>query len=436
MIGVVADDITGAHDIGSMFVKSGAVVHVFSYDQGLIPEDISRWQLPDVVILDTDSRFDSPEAAYNKVFGATKLLKELGCRQFYKKTCSVFRGNIGPEFDAMLDALNEDFAGVVVGFPKNGRQTIDGIHYVHGVKLEESEFRNDPVHPMDRSSLVDLLASQTKRRVGLVRHAVVGQGVVQLREEVAGMRGHYQYVIFDVVDQTSLKTIANALHHLPVLGGSSALAEELPVKVRERGIQDQGSLPPSNGMGILCAAGSLMPQTKAQVEYMRQRGASVFELDTLKVLDQGERSLTIQDLCRRMGAALQQGDNVVVHTSNDPEVVAKTKEKGQDQGQSTTEVSRLVSEALAEVVASCVEQLGLNRLMIAGGDTSAAVCSRLGIKGMRVWHEIEPGIPSCVSLGDRPLFLVLKSGSFGSPDFFAKAIAHLKDGGTPGSPTD
>ncbi|NLY30623.1 MAG: four-carbon acid sugar kinase family protein, partial [Firmicutes bacterium] len=286
------------------------------------------------------------------------------------------------------------------------------------------------------SSLVDLLASQTKRRVGLVRHAVVGQGVVQLREEVAGMRGHYQYVIFDVVDQTSLKTIANALHHLPVLGGSSALAEELPVKVRERGIQDQGSLPPSNGMGILCAAGSLMPQTKAQVEYMRQRGASVFELDTLKVLDQGERSLTIQDLCRRMGAALQQGDNVVVHTSNDPEVVAKTKEKGQDQGQSTTEVSRLVSEALAEVVASCVEQLGLNRLMIAGGDTSAAVCSRLGIKGMRVWHEIEPGIPSCVSLGDRPLFLVLKSGSFGSPDFFAKAIAHLKDGGTPGSPTD
>ena len=86
----------------------------------------------------------------------------------------------------------------------------------------------------------------------------------------------------------------------------------------------------------------------------------------MKVLDQGERSLTIQDLCRRMGAALQQGDNVVVHTSNDPEVVAKTKEKGQDQGQSTTEVSRLVSEALAEVVASCVEQLGLNRLMIAG----------------------------------------------------------------------
>ena len=119
---------------------------------------------------------------------------------------------------------------------------------------------------------------------------------------------------------------------------------------------------------------------------MRQKGASILELDTLKILDDGERTTTIQELCRRIGAALQQGDDVVVHTSNDPEVVAETKKMGQAQGQSTTEVSRIVSEALAEVVASCVEQLGLNRLLIAGGDTSGAVCSRLGIKGMRVWQ--------------------------------------------------
>jgi len=428
MIGVVADDITGAHDIGSMFAKSGALVHVFSYNEGLIQDKISRWQLPDVIILDTDSRFDSPQVAYKKVFEATRLLQALGCRQFYKKTCSVFRGNIGPEFDAMLDALAEDFAGIVVGFPKNGRQTIDGIHYVHGVKLEESEFRNDPVHPMERSNLVEVLASQTKRAVGLVRHTVVDQGVEPLREEVARLKGHYQYVIFDVVDQGSLKTIANALHHMPVLGGSSALAEELPVRVSERSTQSMSSLPPANGMGILCAAGSLMPQTKAQVEYMRQKGASILELDTLKILDDGERTMTIQELCRRIGAALQQGDDVVVHTSNDPEVVAETKKMGQAQGQSTTEVSRIVSEALAEVVASCVEQLGLNRLLIAGGAPSGAVCSRLGIKGMRVWQELEPGIPSCISLGDVPLFLVLKSGSFGGPDFFAKAIAHLRTG--------
>ena len=426
MIGVVADDITGSHDIGSMFAKSGALVHVFSYNEGLREENINRWELPDVIILDTDSRFDSPKVAYHKVFQATKMLRKLGCQQFYKKTCSAFRGNIGPELDAMLDALDEDFAGVVVGFPKNGRQTIDGIHYVHGVKLEDSEFRNDPVHPMDRSSLVELLQKQTERRVGLVGHTVISQGTDPLREEVRRLRGQYQYVVFDVVDQDSLKTIANALHHLPVFGGSSALAEELPVVRKERSTQGLSPLPPSTGMGILCAAGSLMPQTAAQVEHMRQGGSPVFELNSLKVLDEAKRTVAIGELSHRIGAALQQGDDVVVHTSNDPKIVEETKRVGQVQGLSTTTVSRLVSEALAEVVANCVEQLGLNRLLIAGGDTSAAVCSRLGVEGMRVWQEIEPGIPSCVSLGDLPLFLVLKSGSFGRPDFFAKAIAHLR----------
>jgi len=107
MIGVVADDITGSHDIGSMFAKSGALVHVFSYNEGLREENINRWELPDVIILDTDSRFDSPKVAYHKVFQATKMLRKLGCQQFYKKTCSAFRGNIGPELDAMLDALDE-----------------------------------------------------------------------------------------------------------------------------------------------------------------------------------------------------------------------------------------------------------------------------------------------------------------------------------------
>ncbi|HHV94258.1 MAG TPA: four-carbon acid sugar kinase family protein [Firmicutes bacterium] len=429
MIGVVADDITGAHDIGSMFAKSGALVHVFSYEEELSAEDIRRWGLPDVIVIDTDSRFDSPNAAYEKVFRAVRLLRVLGCRQFYKKTCSVFRGNIGPELDAVLDALGEDFAGIVVGFPKNGRQTIDGIHYVHGIKLEESEFRNDPVHPMHCSSLVELLASQTRRSVGLIRHTVVNQGVEAVRREVGRLRESHQYVIFDVVDQTSLKTIAGAIYHLPVLGGSSALAEELPVKIMDRDSQTAISPPPTNGMGILCAAGSLMPQTKAQVEYMRQQGIPVFELDTLQVLDDNRRHTLVQGLCRKVGGALQEGSDVVVHTSNDPGIVAETKRRGQVAGQSAAEVSRLVSEALAEVVANCVEELGLNRLLIAGGDTSASVCSQLGIKGMRVWREIEPGIPSCISLGGRPLFLVLKSGSFGSPDFFAKAAVHLRSGG-------
>src|SRR5699024_7786562 len=113
-------------------------------------------------------RLDDGKTAYHKVFHATKDIQTAGALQFFNKTCSVFRGNIGAEFDAMLDALDEEFAVVVLGFPGNGRQTIDGIHYVHGEKLEESQFKSDPVHPMKESNLVDILQSQTKRKVGSI----------------------------------------------------------------------------------------------------------------------------------------------------------------------------------------------------------------------------------------------------------------------------
>jgi len=91
------------------------------------------------------------------------------------------------------------------------------------------------------------------------------------------------------------------------------------------------------------------------------------------------------------------------------------------------EISRLVSETLAEETARALADIGQNRLVVASGETSAAVCARLGINGMRVWQEIEPGLPSCVSLNDPARMLVLKSGSFGKPDFFERALEHLKE---------
>jgi len=178
MIGVVADDITGANDIGIMFAKRGYLVYVYPYDAF---EAHSADKLPDVLILNTESRFDDPKVAYQKVFKATELLRGLNCTHFYKKTCSAFRGNIGAELDAMLDALNESFGIIVAAFPKNGRITKSGIHYVHGIPLEHSEFRNDPIHPMLKSNIVDILQDQTAKSVALVDYGQVHKGAKALK---------------------------------------------------------------------------------------------------------------------------------------------------------------------------------------------------------------------------------------------------------------
>jgi len=427
MIGVVADDITGANDIGIMFAKAGIVTHVYAYDafDGL---QASGGERPGAVVLDTNSRLDDPGTAYAKVREATRRLREAGASMWINKTCSVFRGNIGSEFDAMLDELGERFAVVVLGFPKNGRTTVDGIHYVRGVPLEQSEFRRDPVHPMTESRPADILQRQTGRRVAHLNRTAVARGPESLRRDIEGLRVHADYAILDVTDQEALRVIAQAVRDEYIVCGSSALAEELPGVVAF----DKGSAAPLRlggvaGKGILCAAGSLMPQTAAQLAYVQARGIPVCELDTRLLLREPDRTAAIRAAARKSSGLMLAGSHVVLHGSNDEHAVRETQRMGAELGLTRAEVSRLVSSGLAEAAALAMAESGQNRLIAAGGETSAAVCARLGVRGMRVHREIEPGLPSCVSLGGEPMLMVLKSGSFGGADFIDKAFRHLEE---------
>ncbi|RPI52331.1 MAG: four-carbon acid sugar kinase family protein [Chloroflexi bacterium] len=432
-MGVVADDITGANDIGIIFARTGYLVHVYTYDPATPFGYGDALAVPDVAILNTNSRLDPPRMAYDKVQAATRQLQAAGCRQFFNKTCSVFRGNIGPEFDAMLDTLGQEFAPVILGFPKNGRLTVDGVHTVHGVRLEESEFRHDPVHPMTRSNLVEILQSQTARKVAHLGHAAVERGPDALRREIASMRSHCNYLILDVVDQEALATIARAAWDCPVICGSSALAEELPaawghIAPAPVGPAARQAAPPLAATNaVLCVAGSLMPQTLAQIRHLAALGVPTLELDTLRLFESAGRQSALEALDRKLGAHLLAGRDVLLYAANSPEVVERTRAAGQARGLSLSQVSRLVSEALAEIAAGLAARTGLARLVTAGGETSAAVCARLGVDAVRVWREIQPGLPSCSSLGSPPLLLVLKSGSFGTPDFLEQAVAHLKE---------
>ncbi len=428
IMGVVADDVTGSNDIGSMFAKAGLLTHIYTFSEsGDYARLAAGHPAPEVSILDTNSRLATPEIAYQRVFAASRELQAAGCRQFFNKTCSVFRGNIGVEFDAMLDALEREFAVVVLGFPKNGRTTVDGIHYVHGRRLEDSEFQHDPIHPMTRSNIVEILQAQTRRRVALLTHEVVRQGSAALRQHIQAMRGRCNYLILDVTGQADLATIAGAVYDESVLCGSSALAEELPAVWGAGTLASEAlALATPRGLGILCAAGSLMPQTSAQIAHLHQQGARRVELDTLRLFDAAERAREIEGCARVITSALRAGQDVVFHAPTDPAAVAATRQAGSQAGLSATAVADRVSAAVAEVTARALEATGQNRLVVAGGETSAAVCQRLGVCGMRVWQEICPGLPSCVSLGEPAYLLVLKSGSFGGPDFFQQAIAHLR----------
>ena len=423
-IGIIADDTTGANDIGVMFNRGGytAKIETFRADAELQVDT-------NVLIVDTDSRLDSLEDSYNQVYKATKQLMQAGCSTFHNKTCSVFRGNIGAEFDAMLDALGEEFAVVSLAFPENGRRTEHGIHTVNGKLLEESGFLQDPVHPTTDSNLVHILSQQTERKVTYVDLEFVRKGAAILREKILEKKNEgYNYCILDSNTQEDLRIVAEAIADFKVICGSSAIGLELPAFYDEEPMKLTGKqFSADPDQGVLIISGSLTPQTKEQTAYFQAQGGLSFTLDSRSILTSDEKaSAEVKRIVSEVISFIADGKNVLVLADNNPEIVMETKELGDKAGLHPLEISKRVSAALAKIAKDVSDQVDLKRLVVAGGDTSGTVTRKLGIKGNYIIEEIDTGVPSGLSIG-REMLIVLKSGSFGKKDFFIRAIKHLKE---------
>jgi uncharacterized protein YgbK (DUF1537 family) len=431
LVGVVADDITGAGDIAGLFAGHGYAARVFTHDASLetVKARIQSART-DVAVVDTDSRLLEPVEAAERVRRATRALLEAGCTLFWKKTCSVFRGNVGQEFDAMLEVLRERFGVAVAAFPKNGRTTVNGVHRVRGVPLAESEFAHDPVHPRTTSNLVESLGAQTKRHVVSIglEHVRVDLDATLDAAEHAGAG----YALLDAETQDDLARIARAVATERVILGSSALAEELPRVWEQPAPFDalEGvHLNSRAGVfgiaaGVFGIAASVMPQTRAQLEAFTRAGGTVLVMDSRAALESPDE--TVQDLVTASSAILERGGDVVVRSENTADGVAAARAYGAGLGLDAVAVSTRVSSLLAEVAKRAALETGVGRLVALGGDTSAALCRALEVAELLTLFELAPGLPMSLVVGAEPRLLVLKSGSFGAADFLLEAVRRLR----------
>ncbi len=81
-----------------------------------------------------------------------------------------------------------------------------------------------------------------------------------------------------------------------------------------------------------------------------------------------------------------------------------------------------VETILAGVAAGLVAA-GVQRLVVAGGETAGAVAGALGVTRLRIGPRIDVGVPWTIAESSPPIGLALKSGNFGAPDFFTRALA-------------
>ncbi|HTN48264.1 MAG TPA: 3-oxo-tetronate kinase, partial [Burkholderiaceae bacterium] len=410
LLGVIADDFTGAGDVANTLAGGGLRTTQFLG----IPERADADCEAGVIALKT--RSIAARDAVAQSLAALDWLRKQGCRQFLFKYCSTFdstsAGNIGPVAEALAEELGVSGVVACPAFPAVGRRVFSGHLFVGDRLLSESSLRHHPLNPMTDSDLRRWLRQQTRGEVGFVDIATVKGGRDALRDALqkCSMRGE-RLVIVDAIDEADLLAIGEACADAPLVTGASGVAVGMAAALARRGGLRGDSRQATRSTGAAAIlAGSCSARTLEQIERYRQSHPSM-PVDPAELIEGRIRAVDAASF------VLRERDAPLVYTSATPDRVAEAQRRfGADN------VAHAIESFLADVAERIVAD-GVRRLIVAGGETSGAVVTALGLKALDVGPEIEPGVP-VLQAGDRSI--VLKSGNFGGIDFFEKALRAMQ----------
>ena len=420
LLGVIADDYTGASDIANTIAKGGggspglATVQFLGVPSGKAPASCEAG----VVAL--KSRSIPVAEAIAQSLAAFDWLKAQGCTQFVFKYCSTFdstsEGNIGPVGEALAARLGVKGVIACPAFPGAGRTIYQGHLFVGDRLLNQSGLENHPLNPMTDADIRRWLALQAKTPVGLASwNGAVSKGAGALKAALDAAAGKGEtLVIVDAISDDDLLTIGDAVADAPLLTGGSGIAIGLSRNFIRKGLAKGAgsSFARVNGAEAILA-GSCSRATRGQIA----QHAKTHPTLNINVGDVMAGTVTVETLTAYIRA--NTGKAPLIYSSQPPEEVAALQAR---YGRET------VAHALDVLFASTATALvagGIRRLVVAGGETSGAVVSALGLDALAIGPEIDPGVPALSATSGAPLALALKSGNFGAVDFFAKALAKL-----------
>jgi uncharacterized protein YgbK (DUF1537 family) len=272
---------------------------------------------------------------------------------------------------------------------------------------------------MRESNLVKVLQPQTQHPVGLVSFATVEQGadVVRAAFETLAAQGP-AIAVADAVTNVHLRILGEALADAPLLTGGSGIALGLPDNFRKAGLLTSSTraasfTAPQGATAIL--AGSCSAATRGQVADAMAKGVAAYAIDPVALAEKRVTAAMILDWATpQLGAK-----PILIYSTAEPEAVRAIQERfGRDAA------GAMVEQCLGDVAKGLAER-GVSRLVVAGGETSGAVVGALGVSLLEIGPEIDPGVPWTLAADGKRMALALKSGNFGTPDFFTKSLSML-----------
>ena len=408
---MIADDFTGALDAGVQFAKKGfsTKVMVYSKDITVKAEDT------DVLVVDAETRHKQPLEAYRTILQIVKPAAESGVSYFFKKTDSALRGNIGAELTAMLDATGRTLLNFVPAFPQMNRVTVEGIHFIDGVPVDESVFGSDPFEPVTTSNVEELIHQQCEISVQTIP---AGNAPGECREKTIA--------VYNCSSDSDLQKTVTALKDAGSLGliaGCAGLAEILPEVL---GWQKKEIKEPVLPEKFLVVCGSVNPITVKQLDYAEKNGFVRIRLTPEQKLNKeyfsekdGKEWLDkFWDICSRNA-------KVIIDT-NDPEGDNETERYAVEHNISRKEVRERIPAALGEIIGNMVQRGLKSSMLMTGGDTLLGCMHHLGDTELTPVGEYEIGIVlSQLVSNNNKTHVFTKSGGFGEETLLTDMAAKI-----------
>ncbi|OOF59973.1 3-oxo-tetronate kinase [Rodentibacter myodis] len=409
MLGVIADDFTGASDIASFLVENGLhTVQMNGVPNAPLSEKV------DAIVISLKSRSNPVNEAIEQSLNALEWLQKCGCSQFYFKYCSTFdsteKGNIGPVTDALLDALNDDFTVITPALPVNGRTIFNGYLFVGDVLLNESGMRDHPITPMKEANLMRLMDAQARGKTGLVSYADVMQGAEYVKSCFVKLKQNgFRYAVVDAVDNRQLAVLAEAVSDLKLVTGGSGLGAYMAARLSgDKKATD--AFTPKKGRSVILS-GSCSVMTNKQVNAYKEKATGIY-LDVEKAIADNNYA---QTLFEQVLPHLDEPLAPMVYATVPPDQLKQIQHQfGGDQA------SHAIEQTFAQLAQLLKSNAHVENFITAGGETSSIVVQQLGFTGFQIGKQIAPGVPWLKVLGESTA-LALKSGNFGKESFFTDA---------------
>jgi 3-dehydrotetronate 4-kinase len=415
LIGCIADDFTGATDLANNLVRAGMrVVQTIGVPSLPLSSEV------DAVVVALKTRTIAPQEAVSQSLAALSWLKSQNARRIYFKVCSTFdstpQGNIGPVTEALMDALGTDFTIATPAFPDNKRTVFKGYLFAGDGLLNESGMQNHPLTPMTDANLVRVMQAQTKRKVGLIDYSVMARGASAVAERIAQLKASGVGVaIVDAISNEDLMRLGPALKDMPLVTAGSGVAIGLPQNFGIVPSETSSALPPATGLKAVIS-GSCSVATNAQVAAFIAAGLPAMAVDPLRMASGAD----VVSEALAWAKPLLAKSAVLVYSTAEPAAIKAV------QNQLGVEAAGALVEHTLAAIATGLVALGVQQLVVAGGETSGACVQALGITQMQIGSQIAPGVPWCFAHSEgTPIHITLKSGNFGAENFFTQAFTLL-----------